>query len=197
MDSDLQIWQLFQVGHEASFKVLFERYNQSLYNYGFKFTQDNAVIEDSIQELFVKLWSNKENLNTDVSVKNYLYKSFRRNLIKNIEQTIKRAHVTNSAIEHLPFTIELPHDVSMIRKERVLEIKDKLDQALSNMTDRQREIIHLRFFEELTYAEIASIMGLSTKDTYKLYYRALDNLKKHFGKFGVLVLLHLINQVKL
>ncbi|UPZ36352.1 sigma-70 family RNA polymerase sigma factor [Sphingobacterium sp. PCS056] len=197
MDSDLQIWQLFQVGHEASFKVLFERYNQSLYNYGFKFTQDNAVIEDSIQELFVKLWSNKENLNTDVSVKNYLYKSFRRNLIKNIEQTIKRAHVTNSAIEHLPFTIELPHDVSMIRKERVLEIKDKLDQALSNMTARQREIIHLRFFEELTYAEIASIMGLSTKDTYKLYYRALDNLKKHFGKFGVLVLLHLINQVKL
>ncbi|MEN5194547.1 RNA polymerase sigma factor [Sphingobacterium faecium] len=197
MDSDLQIWQLFQVGHEASFKVLFERYNQSLYNYGFKFTQDNAVIEDSIQELFVKLWSNKENLNTDVSVKNYLYKSFRRNLIKNIEQTIKRAQVTNSAIEHLPFTIELPHDVSMIRKERVLEIKDKLDQALSNMTARQREIIHLRFFEELTYAEIASIMGLSTKDTYKLYYRALDNLKKHFGKFGVLVLLHLINQVKL
>lgn len=197
MDSDLQIWQLFQVGHEASFKVLFERYNQSLYNYGFKFTQDNAVIEDSIQELFVKLWSNKENLNTDVSVKNYLYKSFRRNLIKNIEQTIKRAQVTNSAIEHLPFTIELPHDVSMIRKERVLEIKDKLDQALSNMTARQREIIHLRFFEELTYAEIASIMGLATKDTYKLYYRALDNLKKHFGKFGVLVLLHLINQVKL
>lgn len=197
MDSDLQIWQLFQVGHEASFKVLFERYNQSLYNYGFKFTQDNAVIEDSIQELFVKLWSNKENLNTEVSVKNYLYKSFRRILIKNIEQNIKRAHVTNSAIEHLPFTIELPHDVSMIRKERVLEIKDKLDQALSNMTDRQREIIHLRFFEELTYAEIASIMGLSTKDTYKLYYRALDNLKKHFGKFGILVLLHLINQVKL
>lgn len=197
MDSDLQIWQLFQVGHEASFKVLFERYNQSLYNYGFKFTQDNAVIEDSIQELFVKLWSNKENLNTEVSVKNYLYKSFRRILIKNIEQTIKRAQVTNSAIEHLPFTIELPHDVSMIRKERVLEIKDKLDQALSNMTDRQREIIHLRFFEELTYAEIASIMGLSTKDTYKLYYRALDNLKKHFGKFGVLVLLHLLNQVKL
>ncbi|MEN5085593.1 sigma-70 family RNA polymerase sigma factor [Sphingobacterium faecium] len=197
MDSDLQIWQLFQVGHEASFKVLFERYNQSLYNYGFKFTQDNAVIEDSIQELFVKLWSNKENLNTEVSVKNYLYKSFRRILIKNIEQTIKRAQVTNSAIEHLPFTIELPHDVSMIRKERVLEIKDKLDQALSNMTDRQREIIHLRFFEELTYAEIASIMGLSTKDTYKLYYRALDNLKKHFGKFGILVLLHLINQVKL
>lgn len=197
MDSDLQIWQLFQVGHEASFKVLFERYNQPLYNYGFKFTQDNAVIEDSIQELFVKLWSNKENLNTEVSVKNYLYKSFRRILIKNIEQNIKRAHVTNSAIEHLPFTIELPHDVSMIRKERVLEIKDKLDQALSNMTDRQREIIHLRFFEELTYAEIASIMGLSTKDTYKLYYRALDNLKKHFGKFGVLVLLHLLNQVKI
>ena len=197
MDSDLQIWQLFQVGHEASFKVLFERYNQSLYNYGFKFTQDNAVIEDSIQELFVKLWSNKENLNTEVSVKNYLYKSFRRILIKNIEQTIKRAHVTNSAIEHLPFTIELPHDVSMIRQERVLEIKDKLDQALSNMTPRQREIIHLRFFEELTYAEIASIMGLSTKDTYKLYYRALDNLKKHFGKFGVLVLLHLLNQVKI
>ncbi|MEJ5146440.1 RNA polymerase sigma factor [Sphingobacterium sp. MYb388] len=197
MNSDLQIWQMFQVGHEASFKILFERYNNSLYNYGFKFTQDNAIIEDSIQELFVKLWSNKENLNNDVSVKNYLYKSFRRTLVKNIEQIVKRNNAVNSSIEHLPFTIELPHDVSMIRKERVLEIKDKLDQALSRMSPRQREIIHLRFFDELTYAEIANIMGLSTKDTYKLYYRALDNLKKHFGKFGVLVLLHFLNQVKM
>ncbi|MCW2263163.1 MULTISPECIES: RNA polymerase sigma factor [Sphingobacterium] len=196
MDSDLQIWQMFQVGHEASFKVLFERYNQLLYNYGFKFTQDNVVIEDSIQELFVKLWSNKENLNSEISVKNYLYKSYRRILVKNLEQMIKRDQVTTTSIEHLPFTIELPHDVSMIRKERVMEIKSKLDQALSKMSARQREIIHLRFFEELTYAEIANIMELSTKDTYKLYYRALDSLKKHFGRFGVLVLLHLLNQVK-
>lgn len=187
---------MFQVGHEASFKVLFERYNQLLYNYGFKFTQDNVVIEDSIQELFVKLWSNKENLNSEISVKNYLYKSYRRILVKNLEQMIKRDQVTTTSIEHLPFTIELPHDVSMIRKERVMEIKSKLDQALSKMSARQREIIHLRFFEELTYAEIANIMELSTKDTYKLYYRALDSLKKHFGRFGVLVLLHLLNQVK-
>ncbi|MNR65987.1 RNA polymerase sigma factor [compost metagenome] len=64
------------------------------------------------------------------------------------------------------------------------------------MTARQREIIHLRFFEELPYTDIAEIMGLSTKDTYKLYYRALDSLKKHFGRFGLLVLLYLLNQLR-
>lgn len=197
MNSDLQIWQMFQVGHEASFKILFERYNSLLYNYGFKFTQDDAIIEDSIQELFVKLWSNKDNLNTEISVKNYLYKSFRRILVKNIEQSLRRVNATTSSIDHLPFTIELPHEVSMIKRERILEIKDKLDQALSHMSPRQREVIHLRFFEELTYPEIAIIMGLSTKDTYKLYYRAMDSLKKYYGKFGLLILIHFLNQLKM
>lgn len=196
MNSDLQIWQKFQVGHEASFKILFERYNQLLFNYGFKFTQDESIIEDSIQELFVKLWCNRDNLSIDVIVKNYLYQAFRRVLVRKIEQSARRISIANSSIDYLPFTIELPHDLSMIRQERAMEIRDKLDQALQQMTARQREIIHLRFFEELPYTEIAEIMGLSTKDTYKLFYRALDSLKKHFGRFGLLVLLYLLQQLR-
>ena len=196
MNSDQQIWQMFQVGHEPSFKILFERYNQLLFNYGFKFTQDEAIIEDSIQELFVKLWCNRENLSTDVAVKNYLYKAFRRTLVKKVEQSRRRTEVTNSSVDYLPFTIELPHDLTIIRQERASKVRDRLDQALQQMTARQREIIHLRFFEELPYTDIAEIMGLSTKDTYKLYYRALDSLKKHFGRFGLLVLLYLLNQLR-
>ncbi|MGB3103867.1 RNA polymerase sigma factor [Sphingobacterium siyangense] len=187
---------MFQVGHEPSFKILFERYNQLLFNYGFKFTQDEAIIEDSIQELFVKLWCNRENLSTDVAVKNYLYKAFRRTLVKKVEQSLRRTEVTNSSVDYLPFTIELPHDLTIIRQERATKVRDRLDQALQQMTARQREIIHLRFFEELPYTDIAEIMGLSTKDTYKLYYRALDSLKKHFGRFGLLVLLYLLNQLR-
>ncbi len=196
MNSDQQIWQMFQVGHEPSFKILFDRYNQLLFNYGFKFTQDEVIIEDSIQELFVKLWCNRENLSTDVAVKNYLYKAFRRTLVKKIEQSLRRTEVTNSSVDYLPFTIELPHDLTIIRQERAMKIRDRLNQALQQMTARQREIIHLRFFEELPYTDIAEIMGLSTKDTYKLYYRALDSLKKHFSGFGLLVLLYLLNQLR-
>ena len=144
----------------------------------------------------MKLWCNRDNLSIDVAVKNYLLKAFRRTLVKKIEQSLRRVDVTNSSVDYLPFTIELPHDLSMIRQERALEIRDKLDQALLQMTARQREIIHLRFFEELPYNEIAEIMGLSTKDTYKLYYRALDNLKKHFGRFGLLVLLYVLNHFR-
>ncbi|WP_433902676.1 RNA polymerase sigma factor [Sphingobacterium puteale] len=196
MNSDQQIWQMFQVGHEPSFKILFERYDRLLFNYGFKFTQNEAIIEDSIQELFVKLWCNRDNISAHVAVKNYLLKAFRRTLVKKIEQSVRRTDVTNSSIDYLPFTIELPHDLSMIRQERATEITNKLEQALHQMTARQREIIHLRFFEELPYTEIAEIMGLSTKDTYKLYYRALDRLKKHFGRFGLLVLFYLLNQLR-
>lgn len=196
MNSDLQIWQMFQVGHEPSFKILFDRYNGLLFNYGFKFTQDEVIIEDSLQELFVKLWCNRENLAMEVAVKNYLYKAFRRVLVKKIEQGIRRNDINNSSLDHLPFKIELPHDLSIINQERAKEVKHKLNQALEQMTARQREIIHLRFFEELSYAEIGSVMGLSTKDTYKLYYRALDSLKKYFGNFSLMVLLYLLNELR-
>lgn len=191
---DEQLWKLFRSGDEQAFKIIFERYNGLLFNYGYKFSQDEALIEDSVQELFVKLWYNQANLGSTLSVKNYLLKSFRRILARKLERSKRFLSIPLSDDKLLPFDIALPHEVDFIHKERLEQIKQQLATALAKMSSRQREVIHLRYFEERSYEEIADIMSLSVKDTYKLFYRAMDSLRKHVSRNNLLALFLILSQ---
>lgn len=181
MEYEKTIWDTFRYGDELSFRKLFEEYYGPLFNYGHKFTTDSFVIEEALQDLFVKLWNNKNNIRETGSVKNYLYKAFRRVLLRKLDYS-PRLHLFSNAnaADNAPFNIQLGHDDAMIRDENHQETRQKLETALSKLSPRQREIIHLRYFEELDYEEIAVIMQLSISSAYKLLYRAIDALKIQF-----------------
>ena len=196
MKDELLWWDMVRAGDENSFKKLFERYHSTLFNYGYKFTKDEDIIEDSVQEIFVIIWCKRDNIGPTGSVKNYLLKSFRRLLVRAIQRDNRIFSLGNYGDSTLPFEIELPHDISMMKKERENEIRQQLDLALSKMTARQREIIHLKYFEELSYEEISDVMGLSSRDTYKLYYRAIDSLRKYMGASNLIALLVVLNYLR-
>lgn len=192
MTSEQKAWDEFRYGDESSLEFIFNAYYNLLFNYGHKFTPDDHIIEDVIQDLFVKLWVDREDINPTNSVKNYLYKAFRRRLIRKLDYA-PRIMAFPAAEERVSFDIEPGHDQRMISSERTKRIQHNLALALEKMTPRQREVIHLRYFEEMDFNEIADVMQLSTKATYKLLYRAIDTLKLHLPKFDYLVILYLLN----
>lgn len=196
MIDELQAWNDFRYGDELALKLIFNNYYYALFNYGHKFTPDDHIVEDVIQDLFIKLWSDREVIKETDSVKNYLYKAFRRRLIRklNYAPKIMGFPVMEDKIQ---FDIEPGHDHRMISEERVHQIQHKLSAALGKMTARQREIVHLRYYEEMEFEEIAEVMQLSVKDTYKLLYRAIDSLKKHLPRFDYLVILYILNISKI
>ncbi len=195
MKEDLILWEEFRLGIETSFKTLFIHYHAQLFNYGHKFTSDDELIEDVVQELFIKLWRNRESINNTPSVKNYLYKAFRRIIVRKLTYN-SRFTSLSSDDKDLPFQIELSHDHKMISDERLQSIRRQLNKALEQMTARQREIIHLRYFEDMSYEEIAEVMDLSTKSTYKLLYRAIDSLKEYISPINLLALLIIIRSMQ-
>lgn len=191
MTSEQEAWDKFRYGDEDALKFIFDTYYHLLFNYGHKFTPDDHIVEDVIQDLFVKLWVDREKINATESVKNYLYKAFRRRLIRKLDYAPK-IMAFPAAEEKMKFEIELGHDHSMINSERILRIQRNLADALQKMTARQREVIHLRYFEELDFEEIAEVMQLSTKATYKLLYRAIDALKTNLPRLDYLVMLYIL-----
>lgn len=191
MKDDLELWEEFRLGIESSFKSLFDSYYQQLFNYGHKFCVEDEVLEDSVQELFIKLWKNRERLNSTPSVKNYLFKAFRRVLFRKLAEQ----HRFSGIKAEFPFEIELAHDYTMISEERMRSLRAQLSRALEKMSPRQREIIHLKFFEDMSYEEIARVMNLSPKSTYKLLYRAIDSLKEHMSPINLLILLSLLKNM--
>lgn len=196
MQDDKDIWEAFRSGDESSLQRIFDKYYTPLFNYGHKFSADDHLIEDALQNLFVKLWKNREGIKDTGSVKNYLYKSFRRVLLRVLE--VQQREYSFSVLDGWPASgQELAYDQTLISRERLESIRGNLVAALEKMTPRQREIIHLRYYEEMEYEEIAALMQLSVSSTYKLLYKAIDTLRQYLSKTDLLILLAVVSLKKI
>lgn len=144
-----------------------------LHSYGTKFTKDKALIEDVIHDLFVTLWSSRSRLSQPACVRAYLFKAFRTTLFRKIKQ--RSLSVSEEAIVNFDFDISI--DEKLCRDEQISQIRKEVGFALTKLTPRQRQIIYYRFFKNLEFDQIADIMGMQVRATYKLSARALQNMR--------------------
>lgn len=164
----------FEAGNTTAWEELYSTWFRKLFNYGRKFSPDEGLIEDVIQDIFLTLWQ-QGNIHIR-SLGSYLFTSFRNNLLRKI--SLHRQSETELLSDEYDFHIELATDQQMIRDERRDENTRKIARALTGLTARQREFIFLRFYQQLTYEEISAVMDISVKAVYKLAARAIHLLRR-------------------
>jgi RNA polymerase sigma factor (sigma-70 family) len=179
--SDHEIWESLKGGDKQALGDLYNRYFRALYNYGMKLIRDKPLVKDAIQDLFVELWKYHPRLGKVVSVKFYLYRSLRRRLIKAAESRQASLISDASREEHL-FEFVSPHESFLITQQASQEQISELLKAMNSLTRRQKEAIYLKYYENLSYQEVASIMAITVKATYKVVLGAIDTLRKNVRK---------------
>ncbi|AFD05711.1 RNA polymerase sigma factor [Solitalea canadensis] len=177
INEEAQLWVAFKKGDQKAYERIYSAYYPILYNYGYKYIRNTHLVTDLIHDLFLKLWTSRERLSDPASIKNYLFKSFRGHLF-NHSKASKNIFVGDGN-QLNDFNIELNDspESNFIADEQMTGLRKKIGQALQKLTDRQREVIYLRYYEEFSYPEIAEIMGLTLKGTYKLMGRAIETLR--------------------
>ena len=180
-EQHILLWKSFKGGDWEAYTSLYHAYYGFLNNYGHKFTRDLNLIEDAIHDLFVTLWTNRSNLGNPISVKNYLYKSLRNILFRKIkaESRFFDLHDDNS----IPF--EISYDQQLVLNEDESRLQQTIKEVLYKLPARQQEIIYLRFYDGLSYEEIAEVMCIHVSSTYKLLYKALENLQQSLTFVGM------------
>ncbi|MES2004884.1 MAG: sigma-70 family RNA polymerase sigma factor [Bacteroidota bacterium] len=156
-----------------AFTELYNSFATPLYSYGMKFTRDVTIVEDSMHDLFCTLWTSRERLSQPSSVKNYLFKSLRNSILRTLTNPVFLV----GDDQKIDFHFELAIDEKLTQKEDLQYIKSQVQQALDKLTSRQREIIYYRFYQNLEFDEIADIMDMQVRATYKLTSRALETLR--------------------
>ncbi len=189
-ESELALWEAFVSGKRAAYADLYRVYHPRLYNYGHKFTADTELVEDCIQELFIHFWMNRNKLSGRHISRSYLFVSFRRRLLKTLQQ-VNRHSAAFFSEEYFDFAIEASIDQVMINKESLYERHINLKKALEKLTARQKEAIFCMFYENMSYGEIALLLHISKKATYKLIARALAELRVVYKQNAVLWMLPL------
>lgn len=174
---DQDLWQKLKEGDKFALESIYREHLNHLINYGRRFTAREDLVEDCIQELFVELWQKRQNLSNTDHIKPYLLVSIRRKIISKLKKQAKHSTERESG-EY--FSAELSIENHLINKEVKKEKAEAIANAMKNLSERQQEIVYLKYFANLEYDEIADIMDLNYQSARNLLSRAIKKLSKHF-----------------
>ena len=177
LENEEILWKNFLAGDDGCLEKIYRFYFDELYDYGNKWLKNISLTEDSIQDLFIKLINNRKNLSPTTSIKYYLFRAFRMMVLDKLKAQ-RKVQFIDTPSENL-FILEISPENKIISKEEYNIIKDKLSAAINTLTPRQREAIFLRYIEGFSYEQVADMMELTQKGTYKLMARAIEALKEN------------------
>lgn len=150
-------------------RKLYGRNYPTMLRYGLKLVGDKAFVEDVIQSLFLQFFKNKLDIKTHPAQDAYIIKSFRRELLRQFKSRVKiSGDVVPDQIQYSPEDFVIMEEESVVRKNQIAEL-------LNTLSESQREIILLHYFESKSYQEIAEILDVN-------YQSVLNNLQRSFRK---------------
>lgn len=172
---DTQLWQSFKKGDEEAFSAIYKAHSPALYAYGMRILQDEDHVKDVMHSLFVKLWNNKNTTGNTDNVRFFLLRALKNAIISYKAREGKTDKIDQWGEALFAFNVT-PESIYIQREETAIQA-NQLMNAINQLSSRQKEIIYLKYFEELDYTEIAEIMDITVKGAYKLSARAIDSLK--------------------
>lgn len=180
--SEAAVWEAFKQGSKAALDEMYQSSVRSLYAYGCKLTTDTALVEDCIQDMFVEIWEKRKSLGATTSYKFYLFKTLRRKIIHNLSS---KKH--GDFADHIIPIREESHEFQLVLDQTHTQRKIIIQEAIDSLSIRQKEAIYLRFYDDLSFDEVAEVMNIDVKSVYKMIYKALDGLRNHMPSKNTLI----------
>ncbi|WP_236973675.1 RNA polymerase sigma factor [Membranihabitans maritimus] len=171
-ETEIALWNSFRNGDREALSTIFRSHYSFLYQYGYKICGNSQLVEDCIQDLFLYLYETRKTLGDVTYIKSYLFKSYRRRLLK--EMQIAKGETVNQSHEKLvvePQEIYVLPDEDAVRKKIIASMINKLPP-------RQRELIFLRYYSDLSIDEISETLSISYRSVINTLYKAMIRLRK-------------------
>lgn len=191
--NDGKKWDRFRQGDDSCFTDIYLEIAPRLYRYGMKFTSNEKIIEDVIQDLFSELFCNRKTLGPTDNILFYLMRSFKRKLFRLLKKENKTD--INPLSDDYCFEVNYSIEQEIIEEEVIRQQTLLLSYALKKLPARQKEAIYLKYQEGLDYKEIAELMELSIESCRNLISKAIKTLRQSIQQPSQLInLLILISQ---
>jgi RNA polymerase sigma-70 factor (ECF subfamily) len=175
-------------GNDDAFAELFRRHYESIFRFAYRFCQNEEAAAEVTQETFLRIYAARARYSPTSRFTTYL-----RRVATNIclnELRSARRHPT------VPFDVLQTDDLRASRLANVpapqptpaehleqKELEQHVKRAIARLPEKQRIAVVLRRYDELSYEEIASILGCSVEAVDGLLQRARQKLKSYLGKY--------------
>ena len=168
----------FREGDVSAYEAILDRYSQPIYNFTLRVLGERADAEDAAQQTFIQAYSSLPSAKAEMQLRPWLYQVARN---KCIDMLRRRRTVPLSSLEredHDLGDIE-PVDGRPLPPEiyEQAELQDLLQEAIADLPLRAREVVVMRYVNDLTFAEIGTALGLPENTAKTLFQRAKLRLR--------------------
>lgn len=161
--------------NEKAFRKLYDFYRQDIYGYSISILKSKELAEENVQEVFLKVWLHRENLNLELSFKSYLL-TIARNQAFNFLSKAANETLLKSEILYKSQKSYDQGDFSL----RELDCKRLKKQALKQLPPKRKQIFKMSRKQGKTYEEIGQELGISINTVKSHMGKALETLRLFF-----------------
>ena len=173
--NDAACWRQLKEGNAEALGYLYDTYIDRLFHAALKITDNRELAKDALQEIFIEIWHYR----ASIGVVNHSYSYLVKVLKSIILKKIKRKVVVNELHDSRQLLQENENiEETIVSSERINEQKSRLNMAMAQLTSRQKQVVRLRFFEGLTYEQIAVKLRMNYQSVNNLAFRAMLSLRK-------------------
>jgi RNA polymerase sigma factor (sigma-70 family) len=176
-----EAWKSFKRGDFNALGILFEIYYHELFYYGIKIVNLPELVKDIIQDLFANVWERRNKMTTIDNFKAYLIISLRHELIRRLSLIRKESN----SEEMSTFQFSFSPEEFLILDEETKNHSRLLSESMSRLTERQREVILLRFFHNLDFEQIGRALDMNVQSVRNLLFRSLEKIRKDMSDIGI------------
>lgn len=173
---------------EAALATLFDLYYEKLYLFAEKYIYDSDRAHDIVQDVFLRIWENAEQLVLRGSIRHYLFTSVRNgclNYLKSLQiEDRNNRKYAEAYIES--------QNVDMVDDEELLA---RVRQVLDELPEKCREVCLLRFVEGYKYAEIAARLDMNENTVKAQLHRGMERLKQAFATYDYVLVLCALGRI--
>jgi len=171
-----QLWKAIRKDDKDAFTEMYKTYYQFLFSYGIRISGHKDLTKDTIHELFLEIWNRRKELPEVQHIGYYLKTILKRKINKEIpkEQARRQDHREESHLNR----VEYSYEELLIQSQSKEEMQEKVRTAIRSLSKKQLEVIRMKFFDNKSYAEIASLTATTPRTIYNQVYESLRILRK-------------------
>ncbi|HEY3370347.1 MAG TPA: RNA polymerase sigma-70 factor [Prolixibacteraceae bacterium] len=179
--SDHVLYEKIAQSNVLAFDTLFVRYYKKLCYYSHTITRKNEISEEVVQDVFIKIWANREFLQIEKSIKSYLYRSV-YNLSVNVLRDNKKL---NNSVEIDSNCSDFKSYDNADNDILFNELEFRLFETINSFPEKQKNVFILKRFDGLSYKQISVELNMSEKMVEKYVSKSLTSLRNELIEYKI------------
>lgn len=175
---DKELYLKLKEGNEQAFQILFKKYYSAMCHFARQFLNDSEMAEETVQDMFVKIWEKRESLNIETSVKHYFFRSVRNHCLNQIQHEKIKKQYAKVVLE------SANHEISPEQYFIEVDLVKRIEASIEALPPKRKEIFRLSREQGMKYKDIAETLNISVKTVEAQMGLALKHLRDELKDFS-------------